>query len=125
MCRARGALWAKVVCRWPPSPEEGGVDRGEVGGGERVDAGVVQRTASAPPTAAASCRLLPLLQQLLAVARQIKPSPGETQPTIDQHPVNVNQHPIFLIFQRQRTLCLMKMLKCYNKNVTWESVLEI
>ena len=35
--RARGGLWAKVVCRWPPAPRL----RGAGGGGDRGAVGVV------------------------------------------------------------------------------------
>ena len=51
---------------------------------EEAAASMVQLTASAAATAAASCRLLPLLQQLLAVARQI----NHRQVEVDNKPTN-------------------------------------
>ena len=62
--------------------EEGEEEQGQV----QEAAGMVQLTASAAATAAASCRLLPLLQQLLAVARQIN-----HRQTTNQHPLTNDQ----------------------------------
>ena len=87
--RARGGLWAKVVCRWPPAPRQGGDggggDRGALaGGGAGAGAGGCRHgaadglcsgdcssllQAAASPAAAAGC------------CQADKPSAGGTQPT--------------------------------------------
>ena len=110
--RARGGLWANVVCRWPPAPRQGGDggggDRGAVGGvgggGEGAGAGGCKRGAADGLSAAgADCSSLCCHLQAAAASpaaaagccQADKPSPNNQPTSTDQRPANVNQKPTF------------------------------
>ena len=110
--RARGGLWANVVCRWPPAPRQGGDggggDRGAVGGvgggGVGAGAGGCKRGAADGLSAAgADCSSLCCHLQAAAASpaaaagccQADKPSPNNQPTSTDQRPANVNQKPTF------------------------------